>query len=305
MKDVGILKQALPYIRKYKGRVFVVKLGGELVAEPEVLDDIAQDLSLIYLIGIKLVVVHGGGPQATELSKRLGVVPKFVEGRRVTDEESLEIVKMVLAGKINHEILTILRKHGVRSVGLSGIDGDVVIAERRSPVELIDRESGEKNSIDYGHVGDIKKINPDLLNVLLENGYVPVIASLSDDGRGNILNINADTVASHIAVAMGAYKYITMTNVSGVLRDINDPESRISYMSDNEAEELINNGTIKGGMIPKIKECIYAVRGGVKRVHILNGFEKNSLLVEVFTRGGQGTMILGINEIEEYRKGDL
>jgi len=305
MKDVGILKQALPYIRKYKGRVFVVKLGGELVAEPEVLDDIAQDLSLIYLIGIKLVVVHGGGPQATELSKRLGVVPKFVEGRRVTDEESLEIVKMVLAGKINHEILTILRKHGVRSVGLSGIDGDVVIAERRSPVELIDRESGEKNSIDYGHVGDIKKINPDLLNVLLENGYVPVISSLSDDGRGNILNINADTVASHIAVAMGAYKYITMTNVSGVLRDINDPESRISYMSDNEAEELINNGTIKGGMIPKIKECIYAVRGGVKRVHILNGFEKNSLLVEVFTRGGQGTMILGINEIEEYRKGDL
>ncbi|RKY00073.1 MAG: acetylglutamate kinase [Spirochaetes bacterium] len=305
MKDVGILKQALPYIRKYKGRVFVVKLGGELVAEPEVLDDIAQDLSLIYLIGIKLVVVHGGGPQATELSKRLGVVPKFVEGRRVTDEESLEIVKMVLAGKINHEILTILRKHGVRSVGLSGIDGDVVIAERRSPVELIDRESGEKNSIDYGHVGDIKKINPDLLNVLLENGYVPVISSLADDGRGNILNINADTVASHIAVAMGAYKYITMTNVSGVLRDINDPESRISYMSDNEAEELINNGTIKGGMIPKIKECIYAVRGGVKRVHILNGFEKNSLLVEVFTRGGQGTMILGINEIEEYRKGDL
>ncbi len=305
MKDVGILKQALPYIRKYKGRVFVVKLGGELVAEPEVLDDIAQDLSLIYLIGIKLVVVHGGGPQATELSKRLGVVPKFVEGRRVTDEESLEIVKMVLAGKINHEILTILRKHGVRSVGLSGIDGDVVIAERRSPVELIDRESGEKNSIDYGHVGDIKKINPDLLNVLLENGYVPVISSLADDGRGNILNINADTVASHIAVAMGAYKYITMTNVSGVLRDIKDPESRISYMSDNEAEELINNGTIKGGMIPKIKECIYAVRGGVKRVHILNGFEKNSLLVEVFTRGGQGTMILGINEIEEYRKGDL
>lgn len=305
MKDVGILKQALPYIRKYKGRVFVVKLGGELVAEPEVLDDIAQDLSLIYLIGIKLVVVHGGGPQATELSKRLGIVPKFVEGRRVTDEESLEIVKMVLAGKINHEILTILRKHGVRSVGLSGIDGDVVIAERRSPVELIDRESGEKNSIDYGHVGDIKKINPDLLNVLLENGYVPVISSLADDGRGNILNINADTVASHIAVAMGAYKYITMTNVSGVLRDIKDPESRISYMSDNEAEELINNGTIKGGMIPKIKECIYAVRGGVKRVHILNGFEKNSLLVEVFTRGGQGTMILGINEIEEYRKGDL
>lgn len=305
MRDVGILKQALPYIRRYKGKIFVVKLGGELVAETEVLDDIAQDLSLIYLIGIKLVVVHGGGPQTTELSKKLGVVPKFVEGRRVTDKESLEIVKMVLAGKINHEILTILRKHGLRSVGLSGIDGNVVVAERRSPVELINKESGEKNSVDYGHVGDIKEINPDLLEVLLENGYVPVISSLADDGRGNILNINADTVASHIAVAMGAYKYITMTNVSGVLRDINNPESRISYMSDMEAEKMINDGTIRGGMIPKIRECIYAIRGGVKRVHILNGFEKNSLLVEVFTRGGQGTMILGVNEIERYRKGDI
>jgi len=302
MENIGILKQALPYIRRYKGKTFVIKLGGELVERDEVLDGIAQDLSLLYQIGIKIIVVHGGGPQATELSKKLGISPRIIEGKRVTDEATLEIVKMVLAGKINHELLTILRKHGAKSVGLSGIDGDVVIARRRAPVEMVDLKTGVKNNVDFGHVGDITCINTELLDILLEKNYIPVISSLADDGQGHILNINADTVASHIAAAMKAYKFITMTNVGGILKDVNDPSTRISYLSVKETRNLIDKGIVKEGMIPKLSECIYAVENGVNRVHILNGFEQNSLLIEVFTKGGQGTMILSETEVEQYRK---
>jgi len=300
MENIGILRQALPYIRKYKNRVFVIKLGGELVQNAGILDDISQDLSLLYQIGIKVILIHGGGPQATELSEKLGITQEIVDGRRITDEATLEVTKMVFAGKINHEILTMLRKHGAKSVGLSGIDGDIIIAKKRAPVELVDKKTGIKNSIDFGHVGDIIHINTELLEILLEHLYIPVISSIADDGEGNILNINADTVASRIAVAVKAYKYITMTNVAGILRDINDPESRISYISQKDALKMIADGTIKGGMVPKIKECVKAVENNVKRVHLLDGFKKNSLLLELFTRKGNGTMILNDREIEEY-----
>ena len=302
MENVALLRQALPYIRKYKNKTFVIKLGGELVQQREILDDIAQDVSLLFQIGIKILLVHGGGPQATELSEKLGITPRFFEGRRITDEATLEITKMVFAGKINHEILTMLRKYGAKSVGLSGIDGDVVIAKRRAPVEVVNRETGERDNIDYGHVGDITKINAELLNILLENNYIPVISSLADDGEGNILNINADSVASQVAVSVRADKYVTMTNVGGILRDLDDPGSRISAISKGEALKLIEDGTIKGGMIPKIKECIRAVDMGVNRVHILNGLNKNSLLIEVFTKTGNGTMIVSDSEYEEYLK---
>lgn len=302
MENVALLRQALPYIRKYKNKTFVIKLGGELVQQREILDDIAQDVSLLFQIGIKILLVHGGGPQATELSEKLGITPRFFEGRRITDEATLEITKMVFAGKINHEILTMLRKYGAKSVGLSGIDGDVVIAKRRAPVEVVNRETGERDNIDYGHVGDITKINAELLNILLENGYIPVISSLADDGEGNILNINADTVAAQVAVSVRADKYVTMTNVGGILRDLADPGSRISAISKGEALKLIEDGTIKGGMIPKIKECIRAVDMGVNRVHILNGLNKNSLLIEVFTMKGNGTMIVSDSEYAEYLK---
>ncbi len=300
MEKVGILKQALPYIRQYKNKTFVIKIGGELVQDISVLDDMAQDISLLYQIGIRVILVHGGGPQATELSRKLGISPKIVEGRRVTDEETLEVTKMIFAGKINHEILTMLRKHGAKSVGLSGIDGDVVMAKRRNPVEYVNSKTGKVDSVDYGHVGDITKINTELLEVLLEKSYIPVISSLADDGEGHILNINADTVASRIAAAVHAYKYITMTNVSGILRDMKDSKSTISYVSQKDAKKLLDDGTIQGGMVPKIRECIFAVENGVKRVHILNGMEKNSLLIEVFTSKGGGTMILNNDEIEEY-----
>ncbi len=302
MENIGILKQALPYFRVYKNKTFIVKLGGELIQNRDVLDDIAQDISLLHMVGIKTIVVHGGGPQADELAKKLGITPKIIEGRRVTDEDSLEVTKMVFAGKINHEILTILSKHGSKSVGLSGIDGDVIVAKRRAPMEVVDKETGQKDNIDFGHVGDIQSINTDLLEILLENSYIPVIASIADDREGHILNINADTVASRIAVAIKAYKYINMTNVRGILKDIENPESRISYISQKDALHLIEEGTIQGGMVPKIETCVWAVENGVKRVHILNGFEKNSLLHEVFTKKGNGTMILTDEDIEEYLK---
>jgi acetylglutamate kinase len=300
MEKIGILKQALPYIRQYKNKTFVIKIGGELVQDKGVLEDMAQDVSLLYQIGIRVILIHGGGPQASELSRKLGISPKIVEGRRVTDEETLEVTKMIFAGKINHEILTVLRKHGAKSVGLSGIDGEVVMAKRRNPVEYVNRETGEVNSIDYGHVGDITKINTELIEILMDKNFIPVISSLADDGQGHILNINADTVASRIAVAVQAYKYITMTNVSGILADVGDPKSKISYISQKDVEKLIEDGTIKGGMVPKIRECIYAVDNGVKRVHVLNGMEKNSLLIEIFTSKGKGSMILSDTEIEEY-----
>ena len=302
MEDIGILKQALPYFREYKGKIFVIKIGGELVQTVEVIDDVAQDVSLMHQVGIKTVVVHGGGPQANELSERLGITPRIVEGRRVTDAEALEVTKMVFAGKINHEILTLLRKHGSKAVGLSGIDGDVVVAKKRAPVEVLDRTTGKKNNVDFGHVGDIQEINVDLLKTLLAESYIPVISSIADDGEGNILNINADTVASKIAAALDAYKYITMTNVDGILKNREDPSSRISYISQRDAEELIKNGTVDGGMVPKVKMCIWAVENGVKRVHILNGLKTDSLLREIFTKKGIGTMILRREDVEEYRK---
>ena len=302
MENIGILKQALPYIRRYKNKIFVIKLGGELAQNTSVLDEIAQDISLLHQIGVKVVLIHGGGPQATELSEKLGITQKIIEGRRVTDEATLEVTKMVYAGKINHEILTVLRKHGAKSVGLSGIDGDVIIAKKRAPVEFVDKKTGAVNNVDFGHVGDITSINTELLEILLAKDYIPVISSIASDDEGNILNINADTVASSIAVSLKAYKYITMTNVAGILKDINDPESRVSYISQKTARNMIEDGTIKGGMVPKIKECIKAVENSVTRVHILNGFEKNSLLNEVFTKKGNGTMILDEHEIEEYER---
>jgi acetylglutamate kinase len=291
MTDVKVLKQALPYMRAHRGKTFVVKMGGELVVDPAARESLAQDIALAHHVGIRLTVVHGGGPQATDLAGRLGLKTEMVEGRRVTDEATLEVAKMVFAGKINVEILGALRGEGLRAVGLSGVDGGILQAVRRAPQDVKDPSTGEVRRVDFGHVGDIREVDSRLLTTLMDAGYVPVVASLAADEEGRILNINADTVANAIAVSLKADKLIVLTNVPGVLRNPQDPQSLISCLCVKEAEELIASGVVTKGMVPKLRNLIEAARAGIPRVHVLSGTMEHGLLLELFTREGAGTMI--------------
>ncbi len=300
MTDVKVLKQALPYMRAHRGRTFVVKMGGELVAAPGVRDSLAQDLALAHHVGIRLCVVHGGGPQATDLADRLGLRTEMVDGRRVTDEATLQVAKMVFAGQINTDLLGALRGEGLRAVGLSGVSGDIVTAVRRAPQDLVDHATGETRKIDFGHVGDIRTVDTRLLTTLMDADYVPVVASLGADEDGNILNINADTVAEAVAASLHADKYVVLTNVPGVLRDPADPSSLIGALSVREAEELIAQGIISKGMVPKVRSLLAAVRAGIPRVHLLSGLLPHALLVELFTRDGAGTMVTLEEERQRY-----
>ncbi len=291
MKDIALLKEALPYLRRHRRRTMVVKLGGEIADRDDALRSLAQDLSLLSHVNIRIVVVHGGGPQATELSRKLGLTPKMVEGRRVTDADTLDVAKMVFAGQINVEILSVLRAQGVRAVGLSGVDGDLLHAVRRPPTPMRDSRTGETTLVDFGHVGDVTASDPHLVSLLVEHGYVPVISSLGSDDEGNILNINADTVAAVIARAVGAAKLISLTNVRGLLRDPKDPSSLISRLTVSEARAALASGSVSGGMAPKVESLIQAVEGGVEAGHILSGLDESALLLELFTDRGAGTLI--------------
>lgn len=289
--DVNILRQALPYMRQHRKKTIVVKLGGHLVKDREALDHLAADLALLHHIGVRVCVIHGGGPQATELQEKLGVEPQFVDGRRVTDDATLEVVKMVFAGKINLELLSALRGHGLRVVGLTGLSGDLIQARRREVQERKDPVTGATRSVDFGHVGDIESVDTTLLSVLMENGYVPVLASLGADAKGNILNINADNVALETAVDLKADKFLNLTQVPGVMRDLKDADSLVTDLVAADAEKLISDGVVKGGMIPKVRTCVDAVKRGIPRAHILNGLEPHAILLELFTVRGTGTMI--------------
>jgi acetylglutamate kinase len=294
-----ILKQALPYLRQYSKQVMVVKLGGEIAANHDALGSLAEDISLLVHVGIRIVVVHGGGPQATEISKRLGIQPLMVEGRRVTDEQTLDVAKMVFAGKINTDILSALRGEGVRAVGLSGVDANIVSAVRRKPTPMKDEATGEVRVVDFGFVGDVQDVDASLLSLLMENGYVPVLASLGADDEGEILNINADTVSSVLAADLRATKLISLTAVPGVLRDKDDPNSMIPMLTVKEARGLLASGVVSGGMKPKITALCDAVEKGVRRGHILSGLQAGSILLELFTRDGCGTLIAGDDEAAE------
>lgn len=291
MKAIQLLKQALPYIRRHKGNVFVVKLGGELVARPGRLASLAEDVSLLAHVGIRVVLVHGGGPQATEMAGRLGLETKLVGGRRVTDEATLDVAKMVFAGKLNTDILSSLRAAGVRAVGLSGVDADILHAVRRKPVEMRDADTGATAMVDFGHVGDITHVDTGVLSLLMDNGYVPVLSSLGSDADGNILNINGDTVASAIARDLRAAKLITLTTAPGVLSDPDDPTSIVPAMNLEQARAAMDSGAIQGGMRPKLKSLIDAVDNGVERGHVLSGLDDGVLLLELFTKRGVGTLL--------------
>ena len=269
----------------------VVKLGGEIAASPEALDSLAQDISLLAHVNIRIVIVHGGGPQATSLSQKLGLEPRMVQGRRVTDEDTLDVAKMVFAGQINIDILGALREHGVRAVGLSGVDGDILHAVKRPPTEMTDEATGETEVVDFGHVGDVTAVDTSLLSLLGENGYVPVISSLAGDDDGNALNVNADTVASIIAQDLEASKLIMLSNVPGLLRDKDDPESLVSRTTVDEIRGMLDDGTVQGGMRPKVTTMVDALENGVGEVVILSGIEESALLLELFTDRGVGTLI--------------
>lgn len=287
MKDVNVLREALPYIRRFKGTTFVVKFGGEIADESERLSSFCEELALCAQVGIRVAVVHGGGKQATELGAKLGIPPSIVNGRRVTDEPTLDVVKMVFAGKLNTEILGALRRAGVRAVGLSGVDGDLVRARRRPPQTVVDAETGERKTVDFGFVGDILDVDPAVLVTLAGDGFVPVIASLAADDDGTVYNVNADTVAAAIAASLGAEKWIVATNVPGVL----DRDGHlISKLTASEARALIAERVVTGGMIPKIEAALSALGDGVGSVHFIDGTRPGALLDEVFTAGGNGTM---------------
>ena len=290
-EKLNILREALPYIQRFKGKTFVVKFSGKVTEDKENLASLAEELALLHQVGIRLCVVHGGGKQLNELAERLGVVQTVVNGRRVTDDDTLELAKMIFAGKINTEILASLRRRGIEAVGLSGVDGNIVHAMRRPPKDVLNRATGERETIDYGHVGDVLEINDRLLQVLLDKDYLPVVSSLGADDAGQIYNINADTVATEIAVCLQAEKLVMLTDVGGIYLSPDKPETKISRLSIAQAEKLIDNGAASGGMIPKLQNIMDLLKRGVKSAHIISGTTRNALLSEVFTDSGTGTMI--------------
>lgn len=300
MDDVRVLLQALPYLKRYRDKVFVVKIGGEIARTPDALDLFAQDVAMLSQLGVRMVVVHGGGPQLDEVSGKMGVVPEKIAGRRITDDETLEMAKMVFAGSINTDILASIRRHGVSPVGVSGLDGEVLLARRRPPRDVTDPDTGQTRTVDFKNVGDIEDCNPALLRTLVEHRYVPVLSSLACDADGRILNVNADTVACALAAEMQAEKLFILSNTDGVLKDVNDAASRYTYLTVSAAEGLIDTRGAKGGMVPKLQGVLSAVRGGVKRAYLINGLTPHSLLTEVFTRTGKGTMVIDDAAEKEY-----
>ncbi len=303
-KGIAGLKGALRYVRAYRDHVFVVKLGGEVLSDPDVRDHVAGQLSLLSSLSIRLVVVHGGGPQATALSRRLGQEPRLVAGRRVTDDAALEVAKMVYAGQLNVDLLAALREHKVQAVGLSGIDADLLTAHRRPPVSVVD-DDGRTVQVDYGHVGDIDRVDPRVLATLMEARFMPVVASLAGDEDGGVYNVNADTVAESLAVALRAQKLIFLTGAPGVLRDRNDPTTLVTFADPDDLAGLMASGALAGGMRPKVEACIRAATSGVERTHIIDGRAPDALLLEVFTGAGCGTMIVARKEKATYLGVDL
>jgi acetylglutamate kinase len=289
---LDLLREALPYIQRFKGKTFVVKLSGKVTEEPENLASLAEELALMHQVGIRICVIHGGGKQLTELAQQMGVEQTIINGRRVTDDATLDMAKMMFAGKINTDILAALRQRGVHAVGLSGVDGNIVVAERRPPRDILNQETGERGVVDFGHVGDVVEIDDRLLRVLLDHDYLPVVSSLGADDEGRVFNINADTIAAEIAVRLEAEKLVMLSDVDGIYLRPGEQATKISRLTAAEVEALIRDGVATGGMIPKLQNITELLRRGVRSAHIIKGSLRNALLSEVFTDEGTGTMII-------------
>ena len=278
-----VLTQALPYIKRYTGKIVVVKYGGNAMINEELKQQVMEDIVLLWLIGVKIVLVHGGGPEINDLMDRLGKKPTFVNGLRVTDKETVDIVQMVLAGKVNKTLVNLLEMKGGKAMGISGMDGRLIEAKMKNP--------------DLGYVGEITKIHINPVLDLLEKGYIPVISTVGCDKQGNAYNINGDTAAAYIAGAMNAERLIMMTDIDGILRDRNDPSTLIRELTTIEAKQLEKDGIISGGMLPKVECCIKAISEGVKNVIIMDGRVSHAILMELLTDEGAGTMVT--NEIHK------
>jgi acetylglutamate kinase len=292
-EKLNLLREALPYIQKFKGKTFVVKFSGKVTENKENLASLAEELALLHQVGIKICVIHGGGKQLSELANKLGVAQTVIEGRRVTDDDTLELAKMIFAGKINTEILAALRQRGTAAVGLSGIDGNIVHAVKRPPKEIKNKQTGLMETIDFGNVGDVLEINSHLLSLLLDADYLPVVSSLGADDNGSVFNINADTIAAEIAIQLKAEKLVLLSDVNGIYLDQTDETTKLSRVTISEAENMIESGRATGGMIPKLQSLVSLLKNGVKSAHIISGTTRNALLSEVFTDEGIGTMIIG------------
>ena len=274
-----VLTQALPYIKKYSGKIVVIKYGGNAMINEQLKQQVMEDITLLWLIGVKVVLVHGGGPEISETMKKLGKQAQFVNGLRVTDKETVDIVQMVLAGKVNKTLVNLLQMKGGHAVGVSGIDGGTIEAAMKDEA--------------LGYVGKITRIRPQPITDLLEKNYIPVVSTVASDRQGNTYNINGDTAAAFIAGALNAERLIMMTDIAGILRDKDDPSTLIPALTVSEARKLFDEGVISGGMIPKVDCCIEAIEKGVKHVVIMDGRVPHSILMELLTDEGAGTMVMG------------
>lgn len=277
-----VLIQAMPYFKQWVGKTVVVKYGGNAMLNENLKSAVMKDLVLLNTIGVKVVLIHGGGPEINHMLERVGKESKFINGLRYTDFETMEIVQMVLTGKLNKDICKIIEQEGGKAVGLSGVDSGLLRAKKL-----------EKDGVDLGFVGEVEEVHPEIIESLLNEGFIPVVSSVAMglQGDSNSYNINADTAAAKIAVALNAEKFVQLTNVAGVLRDINEPSSLIARIHIEDVQKFIDEGVISGGMIPKIECCMLARRGGVPRTHIIDGRVPHSLLIEMFSDRGIGTMI--------------
>lgn len=271
-----MLVHALPYIQEYSGRIIVVKYGGNAMINEKLKDQVMRDIVLLSLIGVKVVLVHGGGPEITEMLQKIGKKSEFVNGLRVTDRETVDIVQMVLAGKVNKNLVNLIENKGGAAIGLSGIDGHIIEAETKD----------EK----LGYVGEITSVNVKPILDIIDKGYIPVVSTVGCDKEGNVYNINADTAAAKIAGELGAESLISMTDISGILRDKDNPETLMPVIKASEAPQLVKEGIISGGMIPKVECCINAIKWGVNRVFIIDGRIPHAILIEMLTNEGIGTM---------------
>ena len=278
-KRAKVLVQALPYIQKYWNRVVVIKYGGHAMTNESLKAQVMEDIVLLQLVGVRVVLVHGGGPEISATLTKLGVESRFVDGLRVTDKDTMNVVQMVLAGKVNKSLVNLIGTTGGKAMGICGIDGGLVKARQK-------RE-------DLGFVGEITSVNISTITDLLDNGYIPVVSSVASDDEGNVYNINADTMAAQISGALAAECFISMTDVPGIMTDINNPDTLIPTVDIKDAAELFTSGVISGGMIPKVESCIEALVCGVKKVFILDGRVPHSILLEMLTDEGSGTMMVG------------